>query len=510
MALNAVLSWFIKKRIHQIDLFRKYPVEVQQEWFEKLLKEGRKTNFGLKHDFDKVKSIKDYQSACPIQQYEDIADSVAECMDGKQYEFWSSEIKWFAKSSGTTSSRSKFIPVSKEALENCHYKGGKDLLSIYYNENPNAQLYNGKTLVVGGSSEIIHTSRESYFGDLSAIIIKNLPFWVEIKRTPEREIALMSEWEKKIQVMAEATALENVTNISGVPSWTLILLRRILEITDKKSIHDVWPSLEMYMHGGVNFEPYRKQFEQICSKPLHLIESYNASEGFFGIQDKLGSNELLLMLDYGIFYEFIPLSEYGKDNPIIHTLKEVEKGVQYVIVITTNAGLWRYVPGDTIEFTHLYPFRIKVTGRTKSFINAFGEELIVDNTEKAVQQACLKHNAEVQEYTAAPIYLSEDKGGHEWIIEFDQFPDNLQAFYETLDLELRALNSDYDAKRTGNMALNFPTFHAVNKGTFYAWLKHKKKLGGQNKVPRLANDRKHVEEILMMISKSSATYVSHP
>ena len=507
MALNAAFSWFIKKRIHQIDLFRKYPVEVQQEWFEKLIKEGRKTDYGLNNDFDKVKNIADFQKACPIQHYEDISNMVSDCMNGKQHEFWSSEIKWFAKSSGTTSSRSKFIPVSKESLENCHYKGGKDLLSVYYNENPNAQLYNGKSLMVGGSSEIIQTSNESYFGDLSAIIIKNLPFWVEIKRTPEKEIALMSQWEQKIQVMAESTSKENVTNMSGVPSWTLILLRRILEITGKNHIKEVWPNLELYMHGGVNFEPYKKQFESICGPGMNLIESYNASEGFFGIQDRLGSNELLLMLDYGIFYEFIPLSEFGKDEPIIHTLKEVEKGVQYVIVITTNAGLWRYVPGDTIEFTHLFPFRIKVTGRTKSFINAFGEELIIDNTEKAIRKACDLHQAEVQEYTAAPIYITEDKGGHEWIIEFDKTPHNLSAFYQTVDNELRKVNSDYDAKRQGSMALNFPTFHAVKKGTFYAWLKHKEKLGGQNKVPRLSNHRKHIDEILELTQNKLSNQV---
>jgi hypothetical protein len=497
MALNSVLSWFIKKRIHQIDLFRKYPHEVQKEWFEELIRMGQTTQFGEQQGFSQVKTINDFRKATPIQGYEDIKPLVERCMDGEQNILWPTEIKWFAKSSGTTSSRSKFIPVSKEALEDCHYKGGKDLLSIYYNLKPNADLYTGKSLMVGGTSEVIKTSKEAYFGDLSAIIIKNLPFWADIKRTPSREIALMSQWDEKIQAMAEATMKDDVTNISGVPSWTLILLQRVLEIAGTDNIHDIWPNLELYMHGGVNFSPYLPEFQKImdCSK-VSFLESYNASEGIFGIQDNLNEPDLLLMLDYGIFYEFIPLSEYGSQNPICLSLHEVETGITYVPVITTNGGLWRYVPGDTITFTNLSPYKIVVTGRTKSFINAFGEELMVSNTDKALEITCSKHNTSVLEYTAAPIFLSSDKGGHEWIIELSNNTINRQQFVEDLDYELCQLNSDYAAKRKGSMALNLPTVHFAERDCFLNWLKSKGKTGGQNKVPRLANDRKFIDEIL--------------
>lgn len=505
MALNSVLSWFIKKRIHQIDLFRKYPHEVQKEWFDELLRMGKSTQYGKQQGFEHVKTIEDFRKATPIQGYEDIKPLVERCMDGEQNILWATEIKWFAKSSGTTSSRSKFIPVSKEALEDCHFKGGKDLLSIYYNLKPNADLYTGKSLMVGGTSEDIKKSKEAYFGDLSAIIIKNLPFWADIKRTPSREIALMSEWDEKIQAMAEATMKDDVTNISGVPSWTLILLQRILDIAGTNSIHDIWPNLELYMHGGVNFSPYLPEFQKIMdTKKVSFLESYNASEGIFGIQDNLNEPDLLLMLDYGIFYEFIPLSEYGSEKPICLSLQEVEKGITYVPVITTNGGLWRYVPGDTITFTNLAPYKIVVTGRTKSFINAFGEELMVSNTDKALELTCKKHQTSVLEYTAAPIYLSASKGGHEWIIELSNTNINRSEFVNDLDTTLSQLNSDYAAKRKGNMALNLPTVHFAERNSFLNWLKSKGKTGGQNKVPRLANDRVFIDEILQYTEKQYA------
>lgn len=500
MALNTVLSWFIKKRIHQIDLFRKYPHEVQQEWMEELLSNGAQSHYGKQHNFGKVKTLKEFQSSCPIQHYEDIQPYVERCMEGEQQLLWPTEIKWFAKSSGTTSARSKYIPVSKEALEDCHYKGGKDLLSIYYNAKPTAELYSGKSLMVGGTSEVIKTSKDAYLGDLSAIIIKNLPFWVDIKRTPSREIALMSEWEEKIEAMAKATSKDDVTNISGVPSWTLILMQRILQMTGKSNIHEVWPNLELYMHGGVNFKPYAAEFNKIMdTSKMSFIESYNASEGIFGIQDKLDDEGLLLMLDYGIFYEFIPFSEYGSVNPICLALKDVEIGETYVPVISTNGGLWRYVPGDTIKFTSIKPYKIVVSGRTKSFINAFGEELIVDNSDKALQKACDEHQCIATEYTAAPIYLSDVRGGHEWIIEFSKEPKNRDAFVRSLDTALGELNSDYAAKRKGDMALAMPLVHFCSPNTFLQWLKSKGKTGGQHKVPRLANDRKIMEEILPLL-----------
>lgn len=490
----------MKKRYHQIELFMKYPIEVQKEVFEKLLHRAETTEWGQKYGYVDIKSQEQFCQRVPLQTYEDLKPYMLRLKAGEQNLLWPTEINWFAKSSGTTADKSKFIPVSREALEECHYKGGKDLLALYNHTFPNNNLYSGKSLVMGGSSSINELRKDSYYGDLSAIIINNLPFWAEFKRIPERSIALMDKWEEKIEVMARSVMYEDVTNMAGVPSWTLVLLKRILEITGKANIAEVWPNLELFIHGGVSFEPYRKQFEAIIPKrDMHYYESYNASEGYFGIQDLPDRNDMLLMLDYGIYYEFIPVAQAQEDQPQTIGLADVEIGENYEMVISTNGGLWRYRLGDTVEFTTKYPFRIRVSGRTKHFINAFGEELIIDNAERALAQACEKNACAIADYTAGPIYMSENRGGgHEWLIEFEKPPASLKNFTADLDHALKALNSDYEAKRTGDLSLGPPWVRAVPEGTFYNWLKAKGKLGGQNKVPRLANNRDFVDKIVEM------------
>ena len=489
----------MKKRIHQIDLFRKYPIEVQNEMLEKLLKAAVNTEWGNNYQYSTLVTYELYNQNVPLQEYEDIKPWVERLMAGEQNLLWPTETKWFAKSSGTTSDRSKLIPVTKEALEECHQKGGKDLLALYYENQPTAKLYKGKHLVIGGSAEINPLSDESYFGDLSAIIMKTLPWWAEIRRTPSREIALMNEWEEKIEKIAIKTIPEDVCILVGVPSWTMVLTNKILEITGKKHLKEVWPNLELFMHGGVSFDPYREEFKKLIpDSSMNYVESYNASEGFFGIQDSPNSSDLLLMLDYGVFYEFIPMESYeGKNSKKVFDLSKVEINKNYALVISTNAGLWRYIIGDTIKFTSLKPYKFKITGRTKSFINVFGEELIVDNAETAISIACSKTGAQIRDYTACPVFMvGNERGKHEWLIEFVKEPNDFQRFSVLLDENLRNANSDYDAKRSNNMVLEFPVILKVKSGTFDAWLKVKGKLGGQNKVPRLSNSREYVEEIL--------------
>jgi len=501
MPFNSIFAWMMKKRIHQIDLFRKYPNEVQHELLEVFLEQGARTEYGKKHSFSELKNYQDFKKI-PLQTYEDVKPYVDRLMNGEQKLLWPSETKWFAKSSGTTSSRSKFIPVTKESLEECHYKGGKDLLAMYYDNHPNRKLYKGKHLIIGGSAEINQLSADSYFGDLSAIIVKNLPWWAEIRRTPSRDIALMSEWQEKIEQMARSTMHQDVYILAGVPSWTMVLANRVLELSGKSNLKEVWPNLELFMHGGVSFEPYREQFKRLIpDENMNYVETYNASEGFFGIQDEVGSSEMLLMLDYGIFFEFIPMASFdGVNSEVTLSIDEVEIDVNYAIVITTNAGLWRYILGDTIKFTSKAPFRFKITGRTKSFINIAGEEVIVENAENAIAEACAKTNAQIREYTVGPIFMDEEeKGSHEWIIEFIRMPDEMARFCRILDEHLRSINSDYDAKRYHNMVLNEPVIHLVQNGTFDRWLDSIGKLGGQNKVPRLSNDRVIVEQILKLI-----------
>lgn len=502
--LNVVISWLMKKRIHQIGLFLKYPHDVQSEWLKKLLYAARDTEWGQTFDFKSITSVEVFRDRLPIMDYDGLKPSIERLKRGEQNILWPTEIKWFAKSSGTTTDKSKFIPVSEEALEECHYKGGKDLLSIYCNNHPGTNLFSGKAIGMGGTHQIIEGSSESiyYQGDLSAILMQNLPFWVEFLRTPNLSIALMDEWESKIEKMAAATIQHDVTNISGVPSWTLLLARRILEITGKKNLLEVWPNFELFIHGGVSFHPYKEQFRQLFpSSGIHYLETYTASEGFFAIQDRDGAEDMLLMLDYGIYYEFVPVSDLTSEFPRAISLDQVNLQTNYAIIITTNAGLWRYLIGDTVQFTSTNPYRIKITGRTRSFINAFGEELIVDNAEKALSIACQRCRCNIIDYTAAPVYIEQNhRGAHEWLIEFDTQPESLAFFTEILDNALKSLNSDYEAKRYHNMILGEPVIRILPKNTFYNWLKSKGKLGGQHKVPRLYNDRKYVDEILQMIS----------
>jgi hypothetical protein len=499
--LNTLVSWIIKKRIHQIDFFLKYPSEVQQEWLLKLLDTASDTEFGRKYDFQNIHNHEEYISKVPIQDYDSLKPYILRTKQGEQNLIWPTEIKWFAKSSGTTSDKSKFIPVSKEALEDCHYKGGKDLLAIYYHNRPDARLFTGKGLVIGGSSEINQYGKNSYFGDLSSIIIRNLPNWVEYIRIPSVDIALNPKWEEKLEQMAAIAPNENVTNISGVPTWNLILIKRILEITNKQNMLEVWPNFELYAHGGVSFTPYKEQFKALFpSDKVVFLENYNASEGYFGIQDGLHRDDMLLMLDYGIYYEFLPMEELGKEYPKTLQLHEVSIDVNYALVISTNGGLWRYMLGDTIKFTELNPYRIKVSGRTKYYINCFGEELMADNAEHALDMACKKTGSIVSEYTAGPVFMNDEgKGGHEWLIEFEKAPENLDFFTETLDTALKSVNSDYEAKRYKNIALQMPIVRALPKGTFYKWMEGRGKIGGQNKIPRLANNRDYLDSVLKLI-----------
>ncbi len=502
--LNSILTWVMRKRIHQIELFMKYPHDVQDEVLRRLLSMARYTEFGQKYAFDDLINYEDYKRRVPVHTYEQLFPYIDRLVHGEQSILWPSEVKWFAKSSGTTNARSKFIPVTAEALEESHFKGGKDLLSIYVNNYPDTQIFSGKGLGVGGSSQIneFDPTASSQYGDVSAVIMQNLPPWAQFIRTPSLEVALMNNWEDKIERLARETIGVNVTNIAGVPTWTVLLLQYILEMEKKSSVLEVWPNLEVFFHGAVAFKPYRNLFKSIIpGDQMRYWETYNASEGFFGIQDQKDSEDLLLMLDYGVFYEFIPVEEWDKEYPDAISLADVEIGKNYAMVITTNAGLWRYNIGDTIKFTSIAPYRIRISGRTKHFINAFGEEVIIENAETAITRACEQTGAVIDNFTAAPIYLEKSKrGGHEWIIEFRTYPRDMNEFIHTLDDTLRKINSDYDAKRTLDLALIAPTVHSVAEGTFYNWMKKRGKLGGQNKVPRLSNSREFVDDILAMVA----------
>lgn len=501
--INSFISWIITKRQYQIDFFRKYPIQVQEETLEKILTRSLNTEFGKDHGLEDVNSYEDFTKRVPVKDYSGLKPYIQKALDGEENVLSPGELKWFAKSSGTTSDKSKFIPVTREYMEECHFRGGKDTVVLYYSNYPDANLFKGKGLVIGGSHQISNFNSDSFFGDLSAVLLQNMPTWGHIFRTPDLSIALMDEWEEKIEKMAEATAAQNVTNISGVPSWTLLLLNRILEITGKSSIKEVWPKLEVFFHGGVSFEPYREQYKRIIPGNMEYMETYNASEGFFGIQDDPRSKDLLLMLDYGIFYEFIPQLENNTDKASAIPLSEVKTDVNYAMVITTIGGLWRYLIGDTIQFSSLNPFKFRITGRTRHFINAFGEELIIDNAEKALNKACVSAGSEIREYTAGPVFMEDGKAGrHQWLIEFSKAPENMEFFTECLDNALKAVNSDYEAKRYKDMALLKPEVISVKQGCFYNWMKAKGKLGGQHKVPRLSNDRQYVEEILAVNASS--------
>ena len=496
---NSVASWLLKKRFHQIQLFLQYPAEVQQEVLQKLIDTARGTEMGKTYDFQSIVTYEQFAERVPIVHYEDIADSITRAREGEQNIFWPSPIKWFAKSSGTTNAKSKFIPVSQEALDDCHYKSGKDLLSLYLNNNENSKLFTGKSLRLGGSKEL-YKDKGSYFGDLSAILIDNLPKWAEYSSTPSTKVSLLSDWESKIAAIIAESTKENVTSLAGVPSWMLVLLQELLSQSGKEHLFEIWENLEVYFHGGVSFTPYRSQYEKLLPKVnFKYYEIYNASEGFFAIQDRNYHNDLLLMLDYGIFYEFIPLDEFGEKTAKALPIWQVKMGVNYAMVISTNAGLWRYIIGDTVRFTSLDPYRIKITGRTKHFINVFGEELIVENAEQGLRTACEQTGASIRDYTVAPIFMSEtQKGAHQWVIEFTSAPDDSSRFVRILDEALKHLNSDYEAKRQHNITLRMPELVVARPKLFYHWLDKQNKVGGQHKIPRLSNSRSYVEELLRL------------
>jgi hypothetical protein len=495
--INSVATWILKKRIHQMELFLKYPHEVQEELLFNLIKAAENTQIGKKYDFSSIKSYTTFSERIPVSTYEDLEPLIEKTRQGEQNVFWHSNIKWFAKSSGTTNAKSKFIPVSSEALENCHYKASKDLLCLYLTNNEDSQLFIGKSLRLGGSKQL-YEDNNTFFGDLSAILIDNMPIWAEFSSTPSNKISLMGDWETKLPAIINGTINENVTSLAGVPSWMLVLLQKTLETTGKSNLLELWPNAEVYFHGGVNFNPYREQYKKLFPKDnFKYYEIYNASEGFFAIQDKNDSNELLLMLDYGIFYEFIPIDTFGTLNQRVIRLNQVELNKNYALVITTNSGLWRYLIGDTIRFTSLNPYRIKVTGRTKHHINVFGEELMVENTDTAIAKTCAQFNCEIVDYTVAPVFMSDkQKGSHEWIIEFKTPPEDVEKFSFVLDKNIQSLNSDYEAKRYNNMTLNQLVINVARKNLFYDWLKQNDKLGGQHKIPRLSNDRNYLESLL--------------
>ncbi len=495
--LSAAISKLARARLWRIKNWTDYPVTAQREVLQSLIAEAQYTDFGKKHGFSSLFSVKEFKERVPIQEYETLRLYIQRMMNGEENVLWDSPVKWFAKSSGTTSDKSKFIPISEESLQENHFKASKDVLTNYYKNFPSSNLLTGKGLVVGGSHQINHFNEDIQYGDLSAVLIQNTPFWGHWLRTPELSVALMDEWDQKIEKLAQATANENVTSLAGVPTWTLLLLKRILEIKGKKTIKEIWPNLELYINGGVSFVPYRDQFEKIIGAPINYLEIYNASEGFFAAQERPEDNGMTLFTEHGIFYEFMAAEEYGKPHPTTVGLDNVIINKNYALVISTTGGLWRYLVGDTIKFTSLDPYRIKVTGRVKHYMNAFGEEIIVDNSDNAIALASKKTGCVVIDYTAAPIYFSEkNNGAHEWLIEFEQAPKNMHDFIVELDDALKNINSDYEAKRYKNIALGLPKVHQAYPGTFTKWLQSKKQVGGQHKIPRLSNERKILEEIL--------------
>ncbi len=500
MSITKIIKPIFSSRLKKIDLYGICPDEIQQNVLTNLINKAANTEWGKKHDYKSIRSYNDYKQRVPIQTYDDIKPYVERLRAGEQNLLWPSEIKWFAKSSGTTNDKSKFLPVSKESLQDTHYRGGKDAAALYFRQNPNSKFFSGKGLILGGSHSPNLNSNHSLVGDLSAILIQNVSPLVNLVRVPSKQIALMDEWESKIEAIANSTISTNVTSISGVPSWMLVLIKRILAKTGKNTLEEVWPNLEVFFHGGVAFTPYREQYKQVIKSSLmHYVETYNASEGYFGTQSDLSDPSMLLMIDYGIFYEFIPVSELDKENPKIYCLEEVELDKNYALVISTSCGLWRYMIGDTVKFTSKSPYKFVITGRTKHFINAFGEELIVDNAEKGLAKACAETGALVIDYSAAPVFMDENaKCRHQWLIEFAKTPDSIEHFASILDNTLKEVNSDYEAKRWKDIALQPLEVIMARKGLFHDWLAQKGKLGGQHKVPRLSNTREYIEDMLAL------------
>ncbi len=483
-------------RIWRIDNWTNHPVAAQRAVLQDLVTSAQYTSFGKKYNFSQLFTLKDFKKNIPIHEYDDIRPYIIRMMEGEENVLWNTPVSWFAKSSGTTSDKSKFIPISEESLQDNHYQANKDVLSNYYKNFPGSDLLTGKGLVIGGSHQINKLNEDIQYGDLSAVLMQNSPFWGQWLRTPELSIALLDEWENKIEQLAQITANENVTSLAGVPTWTLLLLKRILEIKNAKNIKEVWPNLELYINGGVSFVPYRDHFEKIIGAPINYLEVYNASEGFFAAQEKPADDGMTLFTEHGVFYEFMPVEEYGKPSPQTVGLNQVQLNKNYAIIISTTGGLWRYLIGDTIRFTSINPYRIVVTGRLKHYMNAFGEEVIIDNSDKAIAVASQKTEAIVSDYTAAPLFFTENSNGaHEWLIEFEKEPINLIQFTIELDKALKETNSDYEAKRHKDIALRLPVVKMLPKGSFNRWLRSKGKMGGQHKIPRLCNERKFIEEI---------------
>ena len=505
MSLTKIASKLFKPRQYELEKHYTQPEALQRRVLHYLLEKGKYTEYGRNHMLASTHCYDDFVNNVPINTYEELKSDIDRMRHGEANVLWPGVVKWYAKSSGTTNDKSKFIPVSSDGLHNIHYKGGADVVAVYLRNNPGSRLFDGKSLILGGSHSPNYNVEGSLVGDLSAILIENINPIVNLFRVPKKQTALLSDFEVKRDRIAHECLKSNVTNISGVPSWMLSVLVRVLEISGKEHIEDVWPNLEVFFHGGIAFTPYRKQYEQIITSPkMHYMETYNASEGFFGLQDDPTDKSMLLMLDYGVFYEFIPLEDVGKDNPNIVPLEGVELGRNYAIVITTSCGLWRYMIGDTISFTSKRPYKFVITGRTKYFINAFGEELIMDNAEKGLAYACEKTGAQVKEYTAAPVYMDENaKCRHQWLIEFSVEPDDLGRFADLLDKKLQEINSDYEAKRSHNVTLQHLEVVKARPNLFNDWLKSKGKLGGQHKVPRLSNSRKNMDELLEMNHKEN-------
>lgn len=498
MNITKIISKVFESRLKEIDLYDTQAGEIQQRVMARLIQQAANTEWGKKYDYKSLRTYEDFKNRLPIQTYEEVKPYVERLRAGEQNLLWPSEIRWFAKSSGTTNDKSKFLPVSKEALQNIHYQGGKDAVALYLRINPQSRFFSGKGLILGGSHSPNLNSNHSLVGDLSAILIQNVNPLVNLIRVPSKKIALMDEWESKIEAIADSTIPANVCNLSGVPSWMLVLIKRILEKTGKQTLEEVWPNLEVFFHGGVAFTPYREQYKQVIHSPkMHYVETYNASEGYFGTQNDLSDPSMLLMIDYGIFYEFIPMEDIDKDHPRVYCLEEIELNKNYAMVISTSCGLWRYMIGDTVKFTRKNPYKFVITGRTKHFINAFGEELIVDNAEKGLAKACAETGAQVTDYSAAPVFMDENaKCRHQWLIEFAKTPDSIERFATILDNTLKEVNSDYEAKRWKDIALQPLEVIVARKGVFHDWLAQKGKLGGQHKIPRLSNTRDYIEEML--------------
>lgn len=497
---STMMGWYFRKRIASLEHAIKNSAETQSNVLKRLVSDARDTEWGRKYDFRSIQSYNDFKERFPIQDYETLKPLIDRVMQGETDVLWPGEIIWFAKSSGTTNDKSKFIPVSYETLEECHFQGGKDVLTYYCLNTPESEIFDGKSLLIGGSHKINSFNENTFYGDLSAVLMNNMPTWANLLKTPDKSIALMDDWELKLEKMANQVIQENVTSISGVPTWTIVLLEKLMAMKGVKDVSEVWPNLQLYIHGGVSFTPYREVFKNMISgSKMRYLETYNASEGFFGMQNDLSDHSMLLMPDYGIFYEFVKVTDLEEAHPKTYLLGEVEKDVNYAIIISNNSGLWRYMLGDTITFTSINPYKFTITGRTKLFINAFGEEVVIDNAERAIAHACAVTDSKVREYTAAPIFLDkEDHAGHEWLIEFEKEPHSIHDFTQALDSKLKEVNSDYEAKRHKDIALKMPRVQSVPGNTFYNWLKVKGKLGGQHKVPRLSNDRKVVDEILRM------------